>query len=117
MKRHSNLFTDCIPSPSQSMIETGGTVAQEASKNQIDKMRMRNVFLLSIAFGIDFFGKVINERITNRNKRVHEFRGPHSGWKQMEVLTRRQLGIRVHGHRVFCEHIREFPRSHCHFVV
>ena len=79
MKRHSNLFTDCIPSLSQSMIETGGTVTQEAPKNQIDKMRMRNVFLLSIAFGIDFFGEALSDRITNRNKRIHEFRGPHSG--------------------------------------
>lgn len=99
------------------MIETGGTVVQDASRNQIDKMRLRNVLLLSIAFGIDFFGEALNERVTNRNKRIHEFRGPHSGWKQMEVLTRRQLGIRVHGHRVFCEHLREFSRSHCHFVV
>ena len=37
-------------------MDISGTITPEKTKDSIDKLRMRNVFLLSIAFGIYFFG-------------------------------------------------------------
>ena len=59
-------------------MDISGTITPEKTKDSIDKLRMSNVFLLSIAFGIDFFGAAFHMVFIIRNKRLHEFRSSHS---------------------------------------
>ena len=59
-------------------MEISGSISPERPKDSIDKLRMRNVFLLSFAFGIDFFGIESFTLLIIRNKCFHEFRCSHS---------------------------------------
>lgn len=60
-------------------MDGSGTITPEKTKDSIDKLRMRNVFLLSVAFGIDFFGAEFHTTFIIRNKCLHEFCSSHSG--------------------------------------